>query len=589
MSKTKNMKKNSTYILAEMAASHEGNEKTAEFIIKTAANAGADGILFQIFDLDTYIVPSDENYQGIRSFYLKQKIWAKLIKKANLLGLDVWANVYDLKSAKLCKDKKIRGLKLHSSNLENEDLIKEMVKMRKELLLSIGGMEKKEIRKILRLIYSIDRRARICLMYGLQNFPTPPKGINLNFIRKLSKDFKVPFGYQDHSEPTSFASTYLPILFIAKGASVIEKHLTHNRSLKGLDYEAALNPDEFADFVSDIRVIDKILNKKSEEVSWGELKYRNYKTDMKLVAKKNIKAGDKFTKENLVVMRAKEGEVNGRYFKDLLNKKSKFNYKKFEPIKRDEFFKVGIFITARLKSTRFPKKVIKPILGKPMVEWMIDKLKQANIDLIVMMTSTNPQDDPLVEIAKKNKIEYFRGSEEDVLVRLRDCARKFKVDLVINATADNPFTESIFIKKLVEKYFDNKFDYCKIEGLVSGCPSEAISRSGLERACELKDETDTEFWDRYFTDTGKFKCDTIKVQDPEILHPEYRITVDTKEDFELATKIISALSKEKKYFDVYDICRLLKEKPELLKINENIEQIKPPKPKIKSRNSEFLK
>lgn len=316
-----------------MASSHEGDPKIAEFIINAAARAKADGIILQLFNLDTYIIASDDDYQQTKRIYLNQDMWSRLIEKSNSLGLDVWANVYDIESAKFCIDKQIKGFKLHSANLENENLVQEVVKSKKELLLSVGSVQKGEIEEILKLIYAIDKKVRIHLMYGLQNFPTNPEGINLNFIRELSKDLNVPFGYQDHSEPTSFASTYLPILFIARGASIMEKHITHNRSLKGLDYEAALNPDEFADFVQNIRIVDNILNKKVDEVSADELKYREYKSLMRVVAKKTIRIGEIFSEDNLTVMRAKKGEINGRELKALLNKKSKLAYKKFEPIK----------------------------------------------------------------------------------------------------------------------------------------------------------------------------------------------------------------------------------------------------------------
>jgi len=574
-------KKTSTYILAEMASSHEGDAKIAEFIIKSAAKAKADGILLQLFNLDTHIIPTDEDYEKAKDIYLDQKIWAALIKKANYLGLDVWANVYDLESAEFSRKQKVRGLKLHSSNLENEDLIKEVVEFKKDLLLSVGGAKKNEVEEILKFIYSIDKKAKVYLMYGLQNFPTKPEGINLNFIRELSKNLKVPFGYQDHSEPTSLASTYLPILAISQEASIIEKHITHDRNLKGYDYQAALNPDEFADFVKEIKVVDNILNKKTDEVSADELKYREYKSLMKIVAKKNIKTGEIFSKNNLAIMRAKKGEIKDKRLKLLLNKKSKLSYQKFEPIKRDELFKTGIFITARLKSRRLPYKIIKPILGRPMIEWMIERLKRCNISPMVIMTSTDPQDNPLMEIAKKNNIDYFRGSEEDVLIRIRDCARKFDRDLVISVTADNPLVEPIFLEKMIERYLETKFDFCEIKGLPIGCFGYALSRQALERVCQVKDSSDTEIWGSYFREPGIFKCEVIKIKDPNIFRPQYRVTVDTPEDFELVTKIFKILLKKKEYFNVYDICKLLDERENLVKINAKVQQKRVPKIRIK--------
>lgn len=573
----------STYVLAEMAASHEGNLKIGRTIIRAAAQAKADGILFQIFDLHAYIIPSDPDYDNLKGFYLSQSAWAKLINEAQELGLDVWANVYDLESVRFCRDKTIKGYKLHAANLENEALVKEVVREKKDIALSVGGTEKAEIKKILELIHSLDKGAKLHLMYGLQNFPTDPRGINLNFIKALSKETGLPFGYQDHSEPTSAASTYLPILFIGAGASIIEKHLTHDRSLKGHDYEAALNPDEFTKFVKDIRLIEGILNKQPDELSADELIYRQYKSLMKVVAKKKIKAGETFTEDNLAIMRARKGEVDGRRIKMLLGRKANISCGKSEPIGRSELVNAGIFITARLKSKRLPLKVIKPILGKPMIEWMIDRLKRCNIEPLVLMTSTNPQDDPLVKIAQKKCIPYFRGSEDDVLLRMRDCARQFGVELIVSVTADNPLIEPKLIEQAINRYLDEGFDFLEMEGMPNGCQSYVIRRTAVEKACELKAESDTEFWGRFLKEAGIFKCAVLRVTDPRIRRPQYRVTVDEPKDFELMTRIFETLLKNEEYFDIYDICKLLDANPDLVAINATVEQRIPPKAIFKNK------
>ena len=94
-------KRISTYILVEMASSHEGDPKIAEFIIDSAAMAKANGILLQMFNLDTYIVPSDEDYLFLKKrVYIPLEKWAYLITRATGTGLDVWANVYDVVSAR---------------------------------------------------------------------------------------------------------------------------------------------------------------------------------------------------------------------------------------------------------------------------------------------------------------------------------------------------------------------------------------------------------------------------------------------------------------------------------------------------------
>ncbi len=577
---------NELYILAEMAAAHDGKLETAELIVDGAAHAKADGVILQIFDLDSYIAPSDRDFPLVKGLSLNQEKWAKVIEKANSLGLDVWANVFDVESAKFCKSKNIKGFKLHSANLENKKLVAEILGFKKEILLSVGGMMKGEVKETLDFMYTVDKEAKVVLMYGMQNFPTDPNDINPNFIKDVSAELNIPFGYQDHSEPTSPASTFLPVLFATEGAVIIEKHITHDRSLKGTDYQAALNPGEFTLFVQNLKTVNRMLTKKTDEISSGELKYRDYKSLIKVVAKTDIQQGESFSNENLAVMRAKSGEVAGKYLDSLLGRKATSSYHKFECIKKNEMPKVGIFITVRLKSKRLPFKAIKPILGKPMIVWMIERLKKLNIAPLVIMTSTNPQDDPLVEIAKENNISFFRGSEEDVLLRMRDCARKFNVDLVISATGDNPLIENIFIKELIQKYFDKRYDFCEIKGSPIGCFSYGLSKSALEKVCEIKDASDTEIWGNYFRQPGIFKCEAIEVVDPDMRRPQYRVTIDTPEDFELVTKIFENFAKERDFFDIYDICNFLDKNPGFVKINSQIQQLNEPSaPKFKAGNN----
>ena len=573
-----------TYILAEMASSHEGDAKTAEFIIESASNAKANGILFQLIDLDSYIIPSDEDWADAQSFKMAFKDWDFLFEKAERSGLDIWANVYDLKSFEYSSSKNIRGFKLHSSNLENKELLGRIAKTGKDILLSIGGLDDGEIESQINFIKSANPDSKIYLMYGLQNFPTNPEGVNLNFIKSLAGKHSLDWGYQDHSDPETAASSWLPVLAVFQGAAMIEKHLTHDRSKKGQDYEAALNPDEFLKFCEDIRSAEKIICKDINEISPDERKYKEYKTLMKAVAVENIKKGEKFSPENLAVMRSKKGQVAGRYAGRLWGRKAENSYKKFEPVKTGELLKAGIFITCRLKSSRLPMKAIKPILGKPMIGWMIERLKKSGLEQIVLMTSTNPQDDPLVQIAKENKIEIFRGSEDDVLERIRDCAGKFATDLIISVTADDPLKEPIFIRKLIDKYLESRFDFCEIKGLPDGCEMYALDRSAVEKVCEIKKDSDTEIWGPYFRQAGIFKCELLEVKDPSIYRPDYRVTVDTPEDFELVSRIFEELLKEKEYFNVYDICKFLDDNPDLVKINSKITPTAPPVPNFKKKN-----
>lgn len=233
----------------------------------------------------------------------------------------------------------------------------------------------------------------------------------------------------------------------------------------------------------------------------------------------------------------------------------------------------AILITARLKSTRLPKKVIRPIAGRAMICHMIDRLKLAAIPKqIILCTSTLPEDDELTRIAHDESISCFRGDPDDVLARLTGAAQQFDVDSVFSCTADNPFVDSIHLDKLLEFHLAHGYDYSKTDGLPLGTFGYALSRSAMELACKLKVEKDTEIWGPLFAESGKFACGIMKVVDPEFHWPELRLTVDTPEDFELVTRIFDALYEPGRVFSLTSILELCRKDPSLPAINAGIEQ-----------------
>ena len=235
--------------------------------------------------------------------------------------------------------------------------------------------------------------------------------------------------------------------------------------------------------------------------------------------------------------------------------------------------RAAILITARLKSTRLKKKVLKPILGKPMFFYMIERLRLAKIpEKIVVCTSTVEQDDPLEDFVNESGVECFRGHPDDVLLRMRDAANKYDVDTIISCTADNPFVDPEYIDRLLEYHEDNDNDFTMVKGLPFGVFSYALNRKALNRACEIKDEVDTEVWGGYFTQTGLFKCGIYDHVDEDVRDPELRLTVDTQDDFDMVSRIFSKLYNENNIFPLKDIVNLCRSDESLRTMNAHIIQ-----------------
>lgn len=250
--------------------------------------------------------------------------------------------------------------------------------------------------------------------------------------------------------------------------------------------------------------------------------------------------------------------------------------------------RIGILITARLKSTRLREKVLKDICGRPMLWHMIQRLRLAKTpEKIIICTSTVEQDDRLCQLAKNEGVDFFRGDPDDVLLRMRDAAVHFNVDTIVSCTADNPFVDPVYIDKLLSYHLDKNSDFSMTEGLPFGVFAYVLNRKAVERACEIKNEVNTEVWGGYFTQTDIFNCNTLSVSDSSVRWPELRLTVDTQKDFDLINKIFDFLYKKGKVFTLQEVVALCRENPKLVNINSHIIQAEPIPIKLKDNYKRY--
>lgn len=236
-----------------------------------------------------------------------------------------------------------------------------------------------------------------------------------------------------------------------------------------------------------------------------------------------------------------------------------------------------ILIAVRMKSARLHRKALAEIEGKPLIEHVIDRLKMAKIpESIIVCTSIHPDDEILVEVAKRNGIKWFRGSEDDVLRRFIGAAEAEGADIVVRTTGDNPLTDPIYIDRMLKHHIEAGAEYTYVEGLPEGTKPEIISTSALKKCWELADNPEcSEYMTLYFKNSGMFK--TAKVMaDPGIFKPNYRLTVDTPEDLKLMQEIYKRL-RPRGIFSLREVIELLDENPELIEMNAHI---KPKKVKM---------
>ncbi len=237
--------------------------------------------------------------------------------------------------------------------------------------------------------------------------------------------------------------------------------------------------------------------------------------------------------------------------------------------------KIGFLITARLKSTRLRSKLLLDLNGRTVIERVIDRCKLvSDISNIILCTSVNPQDKPLVEVAKTKEIQYYLGSELDVLQRLSDAAEYYNLDYVINITGENPLFSIKHANLVVAQARKKKYDFIHINNLPIGCAVYGLRPEALKLVCEIKQIIDTEIWGPLINRPEIFNVYTIEV-DEFFNRPDLRITIDYPEDLEFVSRIYSALNNINTP-SLHDVLVKLDQNPELLRIHSHRKQKKVP-------------
>ena len=227
-------------------------------------------------------------------------------------------------------------------------------------------------------------------------------------------------------------------------------------------------------------------------------------------------------------------------------------------------------IQARMGSTRLPEKVMLNILGKPVLWHVVNRVSKARlIDGLIVATTINSEDDIIVEFCKSNNILVFRGSENDVLDRYYQCAKKYNIKDIVRITADCPLHDSNVIDVVIREYLRGNYDYAcnTIEySFPDGFDVEVFSFIALENAWKnAKLTSEREHVTPYIRKNEKFRKKNVFSNKK---YPLYRCSLDHPEDYEFIKRIYEGIGIEMFYID--DVINYLREHQELLKINQHI-------------------
>jgi len=252
-------------------------------------------------------------------------------------------------------------------------------------------------------------------------------------------------------------------------------------------------------------------------------------------------------------------------------------------------FNSHIFIPVRLSSQRLPAKHLKQVNGEIILLKLIKRLKKCQkISKIIVCTTTDNSDDPLIEILKKESILYFRGNKNDIIQRFLDAAEFFNTDLIIDVEGDKIYTDPYFVDNVVTELEKPNIDFVigsdlhdefnEYNNFISGFIPAGIKTMALKKLCNIKKSQNTETGYReFFTKTKNFNCKYLVPENLQMNSEYVRLTLDYEEDLQLANKIFEELGDN---FSSKDIVELLKQKPSLIEIT---------KPLIKIWNEHYSK
>lgn len=327
-------KNNSCFIIAELSANHGQDIDIAKKTLLAAKEAGADAIKLQTFTADTitldskyddFIIKGDTLWDG-RSLYdiykegsLPWKWHKELFELAKENDLVCFSSPFDNSAVDFLEDLETPIYKIASPEITDIPLIEYVAKKKKPMIISTGMANYNDIELAIKTCRSAGNN-NITLLKCTSSYPATIDEANLLMMQQYKKDFNVQIGISDHT-----LGSMVPIIAVAMGAKVIEKHFILDKTIGGLDSAFSLDFKEFSQMVTEVRLTEKSLGKISYDLTEKQISARQFSRS--LYVSENIKKGELITKKNIKSIRPGFG-LHPKYFNQILGKKFIKNIKK---------------------------------------------------------------------------------------------------------------------------------------------------------------------------------------------------------------------------------------------------------------------
>ncbi len=339
-----------TFVVAEMAWAHDGSLDKGLVIVDGAADGAADAINIHVTSVADYMAPhygagpgrvsagreTADMFKYHEDLNLEFDDFAALADHARQRGLLLSAMCNDQASLDFATKRLDPDiLMIHPSCVGEERFLRAMAAVRKPLVVYVGGLRLGEVEEALTRARA-EGNERIILQHGFQSYPTALEDNNLSYIRTLKRLFGLPVSFGDHTDGDDPMAMVTPLLGIAMGADIIEKHMTFDRAAKGEDFEAALGPAEFKMFVATLRQAERTFGDPAwHPLTERELRYRGV-VRKRAVAAHAIAAGTPITADAISYKRSDDG-LYPEEIAALLGRPAARDLKENEPIDAEAF------------------------------------------------------------------------------------------------------------------------------------------------------------------------------------------------------------------------------------------------------------
>ncbi len=325
------------FVIAEAGSNHNGELSKALQLIDLAVSAGADAIKFQTFSAEHLYPNIEKSAEYLKELGIKKNVFqvikelemplswipilASYCEKKDIIFL---STPFDERAADKLESY-VPAFKIASYEMTHSPLIDYVARKFKPVLISTGGATFEEIEEMINLFQLTGNRS-LCLLQCTAKYPAPLDSLNIDVISTFSKCWNVPVGLSDHSLEFDIG----PLLAVAKGANVIEKHFTLSRALPGPDHTYALEPMELKSMVDLIRTAERCIGSGVKVPHMIEHELRNYRRGIFSIT--NISAGEVLNLNNIAILRRSglpETDLNPREFSEIVGKSASRELKPF--------------------------------------------------------------------------------------------------------------------------------------------------------------------------------------------------------------------------------------------------------------------